>query len=811
MERTTFDSGRILRGSARRSACISLAATLSIALGSGCIDVSAIRSNIGDGGSPSGDGSAPSGGNDAGLSVGLPCGSNGQCQSGFCTDGYCCDQACRGPCTFCGPADLVGGYPRAGYCLPVSPGLRDPHGVCAASTCTGSVWTPAATCDGAGGCVRSTSVTCASNACNPFTNTCSCQVDADCGPGIACTNGGCGLQALGQICAADGECASDHCVEGVCCDGACANGCQTCTAAGSVGTCLARPGGSSPRDPTDCPVDSPSSCGFDGTCSDGSCRQYFATPCIDGICNGAAVTGAFRCNGSGQCVEAPMTICTPYTCDSTGDATTGSCFQSCTSNAQCAPNTACDVATGSCQLKAQGAACTDDAQCPSGFCADGVCCNNACQGGCVACNLSGRIGTCWPIDAGATDPHRVCIDQGVPTCGHDGTCDGLGGCANYAANTACLAPSCVGNLLDVTGTCDGSGTCRSGGVLDCGPFRCIDGACIADCQTDSQCAPGRYCLNGSCGLKGLGQSCQSDSACASNHCADGVCCDGTCSDACRSCNLPSSPGHCTPVAVDALDPHGACLDDGPASCGMNGKCDGGGDCAHYGQGTICASAACVGGYYTAPSTCNTGGQCVAPAPVSCFPYVCDGAQCFGNCSTSDQCASPNVCLDASCGPKSNGASCSNATECASDVCAQGICCATACAGACQSCDLGTSIGTCVNVPAHLIDPSGFCADQGAASCGADGKCDGNGGCEKYPQGTACLGQSCQSGSQTFTAASSCDGLGNCLTPTPISCAPFQCGATACKNACASDADCVAPATCNSSGSCGVSTQEMVSK
>jgi hypothetical protein len=110
----------------------------------------------------------------------------------------------------------------------------------------------------------------------------------------------------------------------------------------------------------------------------------------------------------------------------------------------------------------------------------------------------------------------------------------------------------------------------------------------------------------------------------------------------------------------------------------------------------------------------------------------------------------------------------------------------------------------------VADPSGSCVDQGAASCGTDGKCDGSARCEKYPQGTGCLGQSCQSGSQAFTAASACDGAGNCVTPAPISCSPFECGATACKNACASDADCVAPAICNS-GSCSASTQEMLSR
>jgi hypothetical protein len=115
------------------------------------------------------------------------------------------------------------------------------------------------------------------------------------------------------------------------------------------------------------------------------------------------------------------------------------------------------------------------------------------------------------------------------------------------------------------------------------------------------------------------------------------------------------------------------------------------------------------------------------------------------------------------------------------------------------------------VPPHVIDPAGICTDQGASSCGADGRCDGNGACEKYLRGTACSGQSCASGSNLFTAARICDGAGTCLPPSSSSCAPYACGASVCKSTCTSDADCVAPATCGSGGSCGTPTQAMSSR
>jgi hypothetical protein len=45
--------------------------------------------------------------------------------------------------------------------------------------------------------------------------------------------------------------------------------------------------------------------------------------------------------------------------------------------------------------------------CVSGNCADHVCCNVA--GACVACNLTLKRGSCWPVDIGP-DPRGVCVD-----------------------------------------------------------------------------------------------------------------------------------------------------------------------------------------------------------------------------------------------------------------------------------------------------------------------------------------------------------------------------------------------------------------
>jgi hypothetical protein len=158
---------------------------------------------------------------------------------------------------------------------------------------------------------------------------------------------------------------------------------------------------------------------FAASCSSGNC--------VNGVCcDSAACTGPCRsCNVSGSegtCVLAKA-----------GTEVPGSC-----SNGQ-----ACD-GTGNC-LTSNGQACTSADTCASGFCSDGVCCNNACTGTCASCNLPGQVGKCSPYAAG-TDPQDEC-GKGTGVC--KSTCDGVGSCAYPQAAVPCA--SCT--------VCDGYGSC----------------------------------------------------------------------------------------------------------------------------------------------------------------------------------------------------------------------------------------------------------------------------------------------------------------------------------------------------------------
>src|SRR5882672_1796652 len=375
-------------------------------------------------------------------------------------------------------------------------------------------------------------------------------------PDVACNGEAGAKKAAGQACECAADCASNFCVDRVCCGTACTEACKTCSAPGSAGTCTLVVAGGTPRNETACVAAAASTCGFDGKCDGaGGCRRHVAgTLCHAGTCDGAAVIGALACDGLGRCKAGPTTICAPYSCD----ATKGACFESCMQSNQCTSGQQC--VNASCGEKMKGANCAKNADCASGFCADGVCCNVACQGGCVSCALPDRKGTCWPIDGGAADPRGICVDQGAASCGATGRCDGFGGCEDYAPETVCLAPTCTGTRRNTPGTCDGRGTCRPQGVQNCSPFLCANGACTQSCVVDGDCEAGHVCASGQCGKKSLGQPCAVSGECVSGTCVEGVCCDGACVGGCRSCALPSTMGHCTPLAVGAVDSKGVCTD-----------------------------------------------------------------------------------------------------------------------------------------------------------------------------------------------------------------------------------------------------------
>lgn len=75
---------------------------------------------------------------------------------------------------------------------------------------------------------------------------------------------------------------------------------------------------------------------------------------------------------------------------------------------------------GGAGLGSNGDPCEVGDACNSGHCVDEICCDAACDGDCVSCNIDGSVGICSPHPA-ANDPDGDC---------GAGTCDGAGNCAS---------------------------------------------------------------------------------------------------------------------------------------------------------------------------------------------------------------------------------------------------------------------------------------------------------------------------------------------------------------------------------------------
>ena len=105
-------------------------------------------------------------------------------------------------------------------------------------------------------------------------------------------------------------------------------------------------------------------------------------------------------------------------------------------------------ATGGCGgqvcLQPIGASCTSASMCVTGFCVDKVCCNTACSGACMACDMTGSLGTCAQMPACGQEPQPL-----------GGACTSASGCASgFCVDGVCCNTACAGACM----TCDATGS-----------------------------------------------------------------------------------------------------------------------------------------------------------------------------------------------------------------------------------------------------------------------------------------------------------------------------------------------------------------
>ncbi len=158
-----------------------------------------------------------------------------------------------------------------------------------------------------------------------------------------------------------------------------------------------------------------------------------------------------------------------------------------------------------------GTACSSGANCASGICVEGVCCDDSCSGQCQSCKLVGKIGTCSAVVSAPPTSKQPCPGSGACA----GKCDGVSaGCVMPNAETVCAAASCSGGTATPSRSCNGAGACRSVDSFSCGNYACGATSCRTSCSGMEDCAPGAVCSGASC------LSCSAGKSICSNQCVD---------------------------------------------------------------------------------------------------------------------------------------------------------------------------------------------------------------------------------------------------------------------------------------------------
>jgi hypothetical protein len=315
-----------------------------------------------------------------------------------------------------------------------------------------------------------------------------------------------------------------------------------------------------------------------------------------------------------------------------------------------------------------------------------------------------------PLPAGIDDPGASAADATADaTAGDAVAASPLGeSCTNgqQCASGLCVDGVCCNTACtEICEACDGDlsrGTCTP----TIGPPRAPRGPCWGDTGACAGFCDGTS--GGRCRYPGP------ETTCAAARCENGVAAARAVCSGGGQCTSPVAVT-CAPFTCDGDLCAGGCNAARPCTpdsfCG-GGRCfprrENGAACESHEQ---CQNGACVDGRCCAQTSCGVCAACLGPQG-TCTP-VPSGPD-------PDTCASTSLCADGKCRAIA-GRPCKGPSECLSGFCAQGRCCNAACTGACQSCNLAGSAGTCTSIP--------FTSD--ARNCG---------GC-----GVVCPGTRCQAG------------------------------------------------------------------
>ncbi|MFT5429461.1 MAG: hypothetical protein ACI9OJ_000132 [Myxococcota bacterium] len=664
---------------------------------------------------------------------GQQCTAGSDCLSNYCNSGFCCD---------------------SGVCCQV-PGDCSDSEVCTNDVCSNNQCSnPAntATCEPANcdGLTYSAPKICGGGTC-PATGT----EDACAGPNT-CKVYGCSesLGCTSEDAASGTQCATASCVGSTLTQAATCNGAGSCLTPSNA----ACPGSLRCATATACL----SVCGSNADCVSGN---Y----CADGACLTKKAKGS-TCSDSGQCLS---DYCNSGICCDSG--------QCCASSLGCDDGNPCTTnlcSNNQCTVQFDNGETCQDTSCSNlTFTAELKCLAGACTNGGATSDCSG------------TNP---CIVYG---CGGSGCTT-----VDASAGSQCAPSTCADGTLTSTTTCDGAGSCASGGgTAPCtGGLECLNAtSCRSSCTNDTHCRDDFYCAGGSCvEKKDNGIACAASNQCSSEFCGNGYCCaSGQC---CASSSDCGDGNQCT---TDQCQNNQCAWVNNSVTCGTGecnglihtsantcsgGTCSGGGasqdcsgtdPCKTYGcqingcvvgnqsSGVQCQAAGCSGSSLTTAQQCNGQGLCnqggvTGPCPGN---FQCaNSTTCHNQCTADGDCVDGFFCDGGAClAQRADGQVCSAATECLSDYCNGGFCCAGGqCCTSSAQCGDGNTCTTdsCNGNMCTWTNNSKICA---ASSCSG----------LTWTAQTFCAGGTCSSGGTT----QDCSGSNECLT--------YSCGNVAgCGNA-----------------------------
>jgi len=208
-----------------------------------------------------------------------------------------------------------------------------------------------------------------------------------------------------------------------------------------------------------------------------------------------------------------------------------------------------------------GSPCAFGPECASKFCVGNICCNQACDEECHACNQPGNEGSCEPVPAGRDDcgtPGELCNNSGTCACGVSKPPDGQncpGGWSELNGNTCvrtCGGGQCVDTVIDCPAgfhcivECNGMNSCSGNTTINCPPGH----VCRVNCSAKDSCEGSNVHVQ-----------CSADGPCS-------LSCTGshnTCKDATITCGANSCEASC-PANFNAN------VENGDASCGLVNGC-----------------------------------------------------------------------------------------------------------------------------------------------------------------------------------------------------------------------------------------------